>query len=109
MTLDVGPGNITDGQASAVLDAADPAKQAGLQVAAGGYVGSELSKADSGNSDKIGFAAAVIILLLVFGSVVAMGLPIVTAVLGLLCGLSVITLLGHITDVPTHCSPPWPP
>ena len=101
VTLDVSPGNITDGQAQAVLDAADPAKQAGLQVAAGGYVGSELSKADSGNSDKIGLAAAVIILLLVFGSVVAMGLPIVTAVLGLLCGLSVITLLGHLTDVPT--------
>jgi RND superfamily putative drug exporter len=101
VTLDVGPGNITDDQAQAVLDAADPAKKAGLKVAAGGYVGSELSKADTGNSDKIGLAAAVLILLLVFGSAVAMGLPIVTAVLGLLCGLSVITLLGHVTDVPT--------
>ena len=30
-----------------------------------------------------------------------MGLPIVTAVLGLLCGLSVVTLLSHIADVPT--------
>jgi putative drug exporter of the RND superfamily len=101
VTLDVGPGSITDGQAQAVLDAADPAKSAGLKVAAGGYVGTELSKADSGNSDKIGLAAAVVILLLVFGSAVAMGLPIITAVLGLLCGLSVITLLGHVTDVPS--------
>jgi putative drug exporter of the RND superfamily len=101
VTLDVGPGNITDEEASAVLDAADPAKDAGLQVAAGGYVGQELSKASTGDSDKIGLTAAVIILLLAFGSVVAMGLPIVTAVLGLVCGLSVITLLSHITDVPT--------
>ena len=90
VTLDVGQGSLTDDEANAVLDAADPAKKAGLQTAVGGYVGQELSKADSGNSDKIGILAAVIILLLVFGSVVAMGLPIITAVLGLLCGLSVI-------------------
>jgi RND superfamily putative drug exporter len=101
VTLDVGQGSLTDGEANAVLDAADPAKKAGLQTAVGGYVGQELSKADSGNSDKIGILAAVIILLLVFGSAVAMGLPIITAVLGLLCGLSVITLLSHLTDVPT--------
>ena len=101
VTLDVGQGSLTDGEANAVLDAADPAKKAGLQTAVGGYVGQELSKADSGNSDKIGILAAVIILLLVFGSAVAMGLPIITAVLGLLCGLSVITLLSHVTDVPT--------
>jgi RND superfamily putative drug exporter len=101
VTLDIGQGSLTDGEANAVLDAADPAKKAGLQTAVGGYVGQELSKADSGNSDKIGILAAVIILLLVFGSAVAMGLPIITAVLGLLCGLSVITLLSHLTDVPT--------
>ena len=101
VSLDVSPGNLTEDQANAVLDAADPAKQAGLQVAAGGYVGQELSKPDTGESDKIGIAAAVVILLLVFGSAVAMGLPIITAILGLLCGLSVVTLLGHVTDVPT--------
>jgi putative drug exporter of the RND superfamily len=101
VTLDVGQGSLTDGDANKVLDAAEPAKKAGLQTAIGGYVGQELSKADSGNSDKIGILAAIIILLLVFGSAVAMGLPIITAILGLLCGLSVITLLSNVTDVPT--------
>ncbi len=101
VTLDVGQGTITEDEANAVLDAANPAKKAGLQVAVGGYVGQELSKPDTGASDKIGIAAAMVILLLVFGSAVAMGLPIVTAVLGLLCGLSVVTLLSHIADVPT--------
>jgi RND superfamily putative drug exporter len=84
-----------------VLDAANPAKKAGLQTAIGGYVGQELSRPDTGASDKIGIAAAMVILLLVFGSAVAMGLPIVTAVLGLLCGLSVVTLLSHLADIPT--------
>ena len=101
VALDVGQGSITDDEAQAVLDAADPAKKAGLQVSAGGYVGQQLSKPDTGASDKIGIAAAMLILLLVFGSAVAMGLPIITAVLGLLCGLSVVTLLSHVADVPT--------
>jgi putative drug exporter of the RND superfamily len=101
VALDVGQGTLTEDEANAVLDAANPAKKAGLQVAVGGYVGQELSKPDTGASDKIGILAAMIILLLVFGSAVAMGLPIVTAVLGLLCGLSVVTLLSHLTDVPT--------
>ena len=47
-----------------MLDAANPAKKAGLQVAIGGYVGQELSKPDTGASDKIGIAAAMVILLL---------------------------------------------
>jgi RND superfamily putative drug exporter len=101
VTLDVGQGSITVDESQAVLDAANPAKKAGLQTAIGGYVGQELSKPDTGASDKIGILAAMLILLLVFGSAVAMGLPIVTAVLGLLCGLSVVTLLSHIADVPT--------
>ena len=101
VALNVGQGSITNDEANAVLDAANPAKKAGLQVAIGGYVGQQLSKPDTGASDKIGILAAMLILLLVFGSAVAMGLPIVTAVLGLLCGLSVVTLLSHLADIPT--------
>jgi RND superfamily putative drug exporter len=101
VALDVGQGSITEDESQAILDAANPAKKAGLQTAIGGYVGQELSKPDTGASDKIGILAAMVILLLVFGSAVAMGLPIVTAVLGLLCGLSVVTLLSHLADIPT--------
>ena len=44
---------------------------------------------------------AVIVLLFTFGTVVAMGLPIVTAIFGLVCGLSIITLISHVAEVPT--------
>jgi RND superfamily putative drug exporter len=101
VALDVGQGSITEDEANAVLDAANPAKKAGLKVAVGGYVGQTLSKPETGASDKIGIGAAVVILLLVFGSAVAMGLPILTALLGLFCSLAVVTLLSHIADVPT--------
>src|SRR5688572_29932444 len=37
VALDVGQGSITEDEGNAVLDAADPAKKAGLQVAIGGY------------------------------------------------------------------------
>ncbi len=41
------------------------------------------------------------ILTLVLGSVVAMGLPIIAAVVGLAIALSVVGLLGHLLSVPT--------
>ena len=46
----------------------------------------------------IGLLAAVVILLLTFGSVVAMGLPIVTALFALGVGLSLVTLGTHVFD-----------
>lgn len=101
VSLDVGPGDITEDQAQAVLDAADPAQKAGLQVAAGGYVGTELSHPSTHISDIIGLGAAVIILLLAFGTAVAMTMPIVTAVTALAAGLGIITLLGEITSIPS--------
>ena len=48
-----------------------------------------------------GIAAAVIILLFTFGTATAMALPIATAIVGLVIGLSAIGLLGHGIDVPT--------
>ena len=44
---------------------------------------------------------AVIVLLLTFGTVVAMGLPIITAIVGLVSGLSIITLISQVAEVPT--------
>jgi uncharacterized membrane protein YdfJ with MMPL/SSD domain len=48
-----------------------------------------------------GLATAMVILAFTFGTLAAMGLPIVSAVIGLLVGLSIVGLLGHLTEVPT--------
>ena len=37
-----------------------------------------------------------LILVLVFGTVTAMVLPIAAAIFGLICGLSLVSLLGHV-------------
>jgi RND superfamily putative drug exporter len=52
-------------------------------------------------SEAIGILAAVLILLIAFGSVLAMGLPIMTALFGIGTGLAIVTLLARFTDVPS--------
>ena len=52
------------------------------------------------SSEAIGLAAAVVILVFAFGTVTAMTLPIMTAIVGLIITLALVTLVGHATDVP---------
>jgi putative drug exporter of the RND superfamily len=53
------------------------------------------------SSEVIGITAAIIVLFIAFGSVVAMGLPIVTALIGLGTSLAIVWLLSNLSDVPT--------
>ena len=54
-----------------------------------------------GPSNGIGVAAAMVVLLIAFGSLLAMGLPVATALFGIGAGLSLIALLGHIFPAPS--------
>jgi len=104
VVLGVGPGDLTEAQAQAILDAADQAEAAGLRTSVGGYVGQQLSKPDTGASDAIGIAAAIVILLFAFGTATAMVLPIFSAIVGLACALSIIRLLESSVQVPSVAS-----
>jgi uncharacterized membrane protein YdfJ with MMPL/SSD domain len=99
--LKVPNSEITEGLAEKYLNAAEPARKAGMKVAASGQIGSELSEPETESSELVGLSAALIILAFTFGALVAAGMPILSAVLGLLLGISLIGLLGHITTVPT--------
>jgi uncharacterized membrane protein YdfJ with MMPL/SSD domain len=99
--LEISNEELTEEKAQRVLDAAEPGREAGMRVAAGGQIGSELSEPETESSTIVGLAAAMVILAFTFGTLVAMGLPIFSAVIGLLVGLSLIGLLGHVTEVPT--------
>jgi putative drug exporter of the RND superfamily len=52
-------------------------------------------------SELIGLAAAVVVLLVAFGSVIAMGLPIGLALFGLAVSVSLMPLVAHLIDIPT--------
>jgi RND superfamily putative drug exporter len=101
LNLRAAPSDLTTDDAQRIVDEAEPLRAAGLSVAFGGYVGQKVSKPETHSSEVVGLAVAVLVLLLTFGTVVAMGLPIATAVLGLVGGLSIITLISHVADVPT--------
>src|SRR3954447_2158042 len=81
-----------------LVDLEQPLENAGLKAAAGGYLGQKVSKPSTDLSGIVGLAAAVVILLLTFGTAVAMGIPIVTALLGLGVGLSVVTLISYVAE-----------
>jgi putative drug exporter of the RND superfamily len=76
------------------------ARAPGLDVEIGGEYASWGSQSEPGSSEAIGLLAAIVILLIAFGSVVAMGLPIGTAVIGLASGTGLIIILSAFVHVP---------
>ena len=100
--LNVSPGELSEDEAQAVLDTAEPAEAAGLEASIGSYVGSQLSQPSTELSEVVGLGAAVIVLLFSFGTATAMGLPIISAILGLASSLSILRLLEGAIQVPEH-------
>ncbi len=81
------------------LSIVDGANGNGFQVEAGGAVVAENEQPAFG-SEYLGLAAAVLILLIAFGSVIAMGLPLLAAVFGLGAGFSLIGLAANLASFP---------
>ncbi len=71
-----------------------------LQVDAGGRAiqFSEI-EGPGGRSERIGLTVAVIVLLVSFGSIVAMGLPLLTALFSLGIGLSALSVLANVMEL----------
>ncbi|HEX3978707.1 MAG TPA: MMPL family transporter [Solirubrobacteraceae bacterium] len=82
-----------------LLDAINHVKVSGLTLAAGGQVIENAEGFNIGPATSVGVAAALIILLLTFGSLSAAGMPLVTAGLGLITGIALIGLGTHITSM----------
>jgi putative drug exporter of the RND superfamily len=101
VTLAVPPGELSVDDARTIIDGANPARTAGIEVQTGGQLGQKVSKPATESSELIGIAAATVILALTFGTVVSMLIPILNAIVALLTTLAIIRLLGHVTTVPT--------
>ncbi len=87
-----------------VVKVARAAGRPGLQVELGGQAIEATEQVGFGLSTAVGLAAAIVVLLLTFGSLIAMGLPIVTALFGLGTGLGAIALFTHVVDTPNFSS-----
>ena len=87
-----------------VITTAESARSSSLQVELGGQAIEQAQQASLGFATVVGILAAIVILLVSFGSFSAMGLPIATALLGLGAGAGVITLASHAIDMPDFAS-----
>ncbi len=95
--FDVTTEKLEDGETEEVVTTAQDAAGNGLQVALGGQPIEEYRAEEEADiSGAVGLLAAVVVLLLTFGSVVAMGLPVITALFALGVGLSLVTLATHV-------------
>ena len=88
-----------------VIERAERARAPGLEVELGGAVVQFAQGQGPGGREGIGVLAAVVILLITFGSGVAMGIPVVTALFGLGVGIPVVGLLAHLVDIFTFAPP----
>jgi len=89
---------LTAAQLDDALAVTDEARAAGVDVELTGALA--LLAQDDPSSELIGVGVAMIVLLVAFGSVVAMGLPIATALLGIFVGASAVGVLSAVMDVP---------
>ncbi len=71
----------------------------GLQIAAGGQVIEQAEGFNIGPATFVGVIAAMVILLMTFGSLIAAGLPLVTAGFGLITGIALVGLATRVTSM----------
>ncbi|MGH3244609.1 MAG: MMPL family transporter, partial [Trebonia sp.] len=91
--------NLANADINRVVAVATTAREPGLAVELGGKAISNTEQAPLSVASAIGIAAAAVILLIAFGSLFAMALPIVTAVAGVGSGLLLIAPLSHLMSV----------
>jgi RND superfamily putative drug exporter len=96
--------NLPKSAGEGVVDAAVAARTPGLQIELGGQAIEQTEQEGFGLTTAVGLLAAIIVLLITFGSLIAMGLPILTALFGLGTGLGLIALFTHVVDTPNFSS-----
>jgi RND superfamily putative drug exporter len=79
----------------AILD--DAPEIDGLRIEMGGFIFGEFEEPQS---EALGLAFAIVILIVAFGSVLAMGLPVGVALFGIGLGTAIITLLSQVLTIP---------
>ncbi|GLY02492.1 membrane protein [Actinoplanes sp. NBRC 101535] len=97
VTYDVAAADVTDEARDALMAAGDGARDAGVGVE---YSGAVTAAAEQNHtSEAVGIAFAALVLLLTFGSLVAAGLPLLTALVGVGAGMFAIQIATGFLDL----------
>ncbi|MFE7264865.1 MMPL family transporter [Streptomyces sp. NPDC057592] len=88
---------LTDETREALEDAGHAAQKSGMTVEIGGDALMVIP--ETGATEIIGVAIAAVVLVITFGSLIAAGLPLLTALIGVGIGVSTITALANVLDL----------
>ncbi|MEU2132471.1 MMPL family transporter [Streptomyces sp. NPDC018352] len=88
---------LTDATRDALEDAGHAAQKSGMTVEIGGDALMVIP--ETGATEIIGVALAAVVLVITFGSLIAAGLPLLTALIGVGIGVSTITALANVLDL----------
>jgi putative drug exporter of the RND superfamily len=95
------PASLTASYLDSLNRAVQPARAAGLTVDYGGGAGQIGQAIDDRPSEIIGLSCAFVLLLIMFVSALAAAMPLVSAIVSVFMGLSVVKLLAAVTTFPT--------
>ncbi|MFJ2704448.1 MMPL family transporter [Streptomyces sp. NPDC087428] len=97
VTYKVNSMELTDATRDALEDAGEAAQKTGMTVEIGGDALQVMP--ETGATEIIGVALAAVVLVITFGSLIAAGLPLLTALIGVGIGVSSITALANVLDL----------
>nr|WP_241562702.1 MMPL family transporter [Streptomyces hoynatensis] len=99
VVLDVDSEDMPDADTRRVFDTAREIQGEGMQVELGGEPARSLAEDEGGATEGIGLLAALIVLVFMFGTAIAAGLPVVTAVFAVGSALGVVVLASHLFTI----------
>ena len=106
VVLDDQAGEVPTGSKIAIIDTATSYASADLRVELTGDAVREVEESEAGGgAEGAGVLAALVILLFLFGSLLAASLPIITAVFAVGTTVGVVALASHLTTVPDYTPP----
>ncbi|MCP3786797.1 MMPL family transporter [Micromonospora sp. A3M-1-15] len=100
MTIPLSDKEVEKSEVKPLVDIVKAASDDSVTLALGGYMAEKAETPPQGSAESVGILAAAVILFIAFGSLVAMGLPIVTALLAIAAGLGLMKLVGHVVPAP---------
>lgn len=102
VTFDAQANDLPNGAVMAVINTARAARTPALQVELIGQAIENSESSGPSQATPAGLGIAVVVLLVLFGSVVAMLMPILTALAAIAAGISVNAFISHVMNLNSH-------
>ena len=105
VTLDGQAQDVPGADIRRIIDTAQAAGGNGLRVEVGGEAVTGAEKSGGGVAEGVGLLAALVILVLLFGSLLAASLPIIVAIFAVVTAIGLLTIASHTATVADYTTP----